>query len=445
LDEVVAAAHEHGAPEVEAAGLFHRGAIHQRRRVHAPANAAFEQAADLAEEGGDDELVARAWIYLAQGQAILGHIDSADQSIRRARAKARRLHDARLDHEVDEAQVVAAWQAGRFPEAIEGQRAVVERTQQSFGLGHPRTADAELRFAHILGDAGRHAEAQDRYEGALDALGRAFGPEHPALARALFDIGTDHREAGRDAEALQALEEAERRFVSSLGAEAPELLDVNKAMADLAQRRGDFEEADRRIGKAVALSQRTGRPDHEQLDLLSLQAMVASQRDEHARTIEICQAYLEQLRTMPANADSEIQALFMRAILVTALGAAGRHDDAEPAARQLVEELADRGEDDAIASLRAHAWLVIGRATEARGELQPAAVAYRAGLESLAAVELTGPDLPVVKARLQWRLGQVLAPSQAAAARVLVVDAREALARAKVDAPELAEIDAWLD
>jgi eukaryotic-like serine/threonine-protein kinase len=444
LAAVARAAHEHGAPALEAAGLFHRGSIHQRRRAHASANEAFEQAADLAEAGADDELAAEAWIYLARSQAMVGRIEVADQSVRRAWAKARRLGEARLEHAVRESQAVVAWQAERFSEAIEGQGLVVEWVRDTFGEQHPRTADAEHRYANILSGAGRHAEAQQRYAKALTVLEQTLGAEHPELARVWFDMGVDHHDAGHDADAVQALEQAERRFAAAVGPRAPELVELNKLLAHLAQRLGNLDEADRRMKAQMELAGRGGLPPQEHLDLLSLEAMVASQRRNHAQAITACRAYLERFEAVPRTADLEVQALFMRAILVTELGAVGRYDEAEPVARRLVDELAHLGDDPSVAALRAHAWLVLGRAAEARGQRGPAAEAYREGLDCVARADLAATEPRTVRARLGWGLGRVLPPSETVAARTLVSEAREALASAEPSAPELAEIDAWL-
>jgi tetratricopeptide (TPR) repeat protein/predicted Ser/Thr protein kinase len=344
-------AHEHAAPELEAAALFHRGSIHQRRRTHAAANEAFEQAADLAEEGADDELAAQAWIFLARSEAMLGHIEQADWSVRRARAKARRLGEDRLDQEVRESHAVVAWQAGRMDEAIEGQALVVEWVRRTLGDEHPRTADAEHRLANMLSDAGRHADAQARYSQALAVLERTLGREHPELARVWFDMGVDHRDAGRDAEAVQALEQAERHFAAAVGARAPEQLDIHELLSDLAVARGDLDEAKRRADLALELAGLPGVPASERLDALVLQANVDSQLEDHAAAERSCRAVLELLESGSFNPDDQLRGLYTRLVLVEQLAALGRHAEAEAEAERLLATLAHH-DDESLAPLR---------------------------------------------------------------------------------------------
>ncbi len=351
--------------------------------------------------------------------------------------------DARLEHELDAARVVAAWQAGRLDDAIAGQTRVVARVQAELGVEHPHVADAELRLAHILGDAARHEDAQAGYLRALDTLARVYGPEHPALARVWFDIGMDHRGAGHADQAKVAFEEAERRFVAALGERAPELLDIDKALAYLAQQRGDLEEAERRIHEHEQLAQGVELPLREALDMLSLRAMVASQRRDHAGAADVCRTYFERVEGTAPSPATELQALFMRAVFIDELGALGHHDEAELHARALLDALAKQ--DEATASeLRPHAWQAIGRAAEARSDLTLAATAYRTGLELLGEPDPQALERVALRARLGWGLARVLLPSDARAAVESAVAARQRLALAEPEAAELSEIDAWL-
>ena len=377
LMAVAGDAHAQQAPELEAAALFHRGFIHQRRRTYAAANDAFEQAADLAEEGADDELAAQAWTYLARGQARLGHIEQADQSVRRARAKARRLGVARLEQEVRESQAVMAWQAGRTQEAIEGQAQVVEWVRETFGDEHLRTADAEQRLANMLSDAGRYADAQARYSQALAVLERTLGREHPELARVWFDIGVAHRDAGHTAEAVHALEQAERLFEAAVGARAPEQLDIHELLSHLAWAGGDLDEAKRRADLALELSELPGVSASERLDALVLHANVDAKREDHAAAERSCRAVLELLETGSFGPDGQIRGLYTRMMLVEQLLALGRLAEAEAEAQRLLADLALRDDDESLAGLRDEA---VKARDDARAKRETAVAPPSAGL-----------------------------------------------------------------
>jgi eukaryotic-like serine/threonine-protein kinase len=364
LAAVAEDAHRHAAPELEAAALFHRGSIHQRRRTHAAAVEAFEQAADFAEAGADDELAGDAWIYLARSQAMLGHIEQAEQSVRRAQAKATRVADERLEQEARESQAVVAWRAGRFEEAIEGQALVVERVRASFGNEHLRTADAEQRLANMLSDAGRHPQAQARYASALAVLERTLGREHPELARVWFDMGLDHRESGRHAEAVQALEQAERHFEAAVGARAPELLDIQKGLSDLALARGDVDEAKRRADLVLELVELPGMPASERLEALLLQTNVNAGRDP-AEAVRNGRAVLALLATGSFGPDEQLSGLYTRMVLVEQLSALGQHAEAEAEANRLLVAL-ERPDDASLATLSDAASKAAAAARQAR-------------------------------------------------------------------------------
>jgi tetratricopeptide (TPR) repeat protein/predicted Ser/Thr protein kinase len=365
LAAVAEEAHALAAPELEGAALFHRGSIHLRRRTLAAANEAFDQAVDLAEAGGDDELAAEAWSYLARIQAGLGHIEQADQSVRRARAKARRLGEDRLEQEVRESQAVVAWQADRIDEAIQGQALVVDGVRAALGDEHPRTADAEQRLANMLSDAGRHADAQARYAQALAVLERTLGHEHPELARVWFDMGVDHRDAGRNGEAVQALEHAERLFEAAVGARAPEQLDIHELLSDLAVARGDLDEAKRRADLALELAEMPGVPASERLDALILQANVAVARLDPAAAVRSGRAVLELLASGSFSAHDQLRGLYTRLVLAEQLRKLGRHAEAETEAKRLLAEL-EHHDDASLAPLRAAASKAAIAARQAR-------------------------------------------------------------------------------
>ncbi len=337
---------------------------------------------------------------------------------------------------------MVAWQAGRLDEAIAQQRTVVDWYHRTYGGEHPYTGEAELHFASMLSDSGRHDEAQAGYARAREVLTRVFGPEHPALARVWFESGLDHQAAMRLDDARRAHEEAARLFAASLVAEGPESLAVNHALVTLAIARDDLDEAERRMRWSAEVLARTEASVQDRLDVLGFQITIADRREHHEETIEACRAYFELLAPVPLAPDLETQALVVRTILAIALDALGRHDEAETEARALLDALA-RQPPDALPTARAYAWLVSGRAAESHRELDQAAKAYRAGLESVASADLTADKTLALRARLQWSVARTTR-ALGVADRSLALQAREALAEADPLAGEIAEIDAWL-
>ncbi|MCX4246763.1 serine/threonine-protein kinase [Paraliomyxa miuraensis] len=443
IDEVAREANALDAPEIEAAGLLHRGLLHKRRRVYEPAVEALERAIDLAERGQDDDVAASAWIHLVRGLALLGRHAEAKSGMGHAQAKADRVGDAQLLREAQRSRAVEAWQAGRFDEAIPQQRQFVDWCHEAFGDEHPYTADAEMLLANILGDAERHDEAQAGYARARDVLTRLLGAEHPAVGRVALESGIDHMAARRFEEAKVAFDTAEQIFQAALGPQALELVVVNKALVQLAFARGDLEEADRRARRSVELARLDGLPVAEELEAVSMRAMVSAELGEHEQAIAMCREYLERLTSLSSpSPELEINSLYVRGTLISELSTIGRHDAAEVEATRLLEELGKRPQGE-FAGLETHVWLAIGRAHETRGAREDALESFERGLASLARADDAQAPPPVVQAHLRWGWGRLQAPSSPEAIAA-VRRAREIFADVEPRPPELAEIDAWL-
>ncbi len=369
LTELAEAAHEHGAPELEAAALVLRGSIHQQRRENKVASEAYEQAADLAEAGADDERGAQAWIYLVRSQVMLGQLEQAEHSLRRAQAKTLRVGDERLDQQLRESQAGLAWNSGRFDEAIAVQSQVVDEIRQTFGDYHPRTADAERRLASILSDAGHHAEAQARYTSTLALMDRTLGAEHPDVTRLWFDIGLDHRKAGNLAKAVEAFERVERDYAASSAFGAAAQLDLHEALSDLARLRGEVGEAQRHADLALELANREGAPVTERLDALALQINLVSDGQDHAATERLCREFLEILESGSFGGYEYVRGAYTRFVLIDHLAALGRHAEVEVEAERLLADIAKQ-DDESLAPLRGFAVKALADARKAREALE---------------------------------------------------------------------------
>ncbi len=440
--EVGQEARADATPGIEAAAWLQRGLIQERRQADALAATAMEQALDLAEAAGDDELSAHAWSRLARYDVQLERSALAERAMRRAWAKVRRVgEDPQMLLEVRESQALVAWQAGRSEDAIEEQVGVVDQYLEQRGEDDPRTADAERRLANMLGGVGRHEEAQDRYARAREVLVEAYGPGHPQVAHVTLDAAIDHRVAGHPEDAREAFLEAERLFIMALGTEAPPLLAVYKGLADLALGADELDEAQSRVEKLLTLSKGPHASATDRADALALQGQIAASREDHDTAVASYREYLQVTSVGPLRHSYRIHRIASRIGLGDELLALHRYDEAEAQQRRVLTEL-DRSDDQPLdatldATLRANAWLGIARCTEQRGEL--AVDAYENGLRVWSDDASLDPASEGTRSQIRWGLARQLQTTDVARARQLAQSARSGL-----DPATQQTVDAWL-
>jgi hypothetical protein len=97
---------------------------------------------------------------------------------------------------------------GRYREALDHDRATLDRWRESFGAQYPGTlaAQADLAASHRL--AGEFARARELDEDAYERSRALYGEEHPRTLRFAGAVGRDLRDAGeydRSAELLRAV------------------------------------------------------------------------------------------------------------------------------------------------------------------------------------------------------------------------------------------------
>ncbi len=436
-------ASEAGAADLEAAALLHEGIIRARSHVYDSATDAFERAVDLAEEAGDDEVAAQAWIELVRQLAFSRQAELAERSLRRATAKVQRIGNPpglSLDLLAASAQVVRLTVS--MDAAIEQQGEVVDGYREYLGAGHPKTSDAVRRLANMLGDDGRHEQAQRRYAEARDSLVQVHGKGHPMEADVVVDMAIDLRAAGQLESSRERFIEAEEMVLESLGEQAPALVKINKVLASIAVKQGMGDEARRRAKRAFAMAQSVGKGG-DQLDVLAIMATLAQQDDD----LELAAGHFgEYLRLIDAGGVDPrygILALYTRLALADIELDMGRY--AKGGA--LVEEFFVAFEahaDEQLYGLAAEGWRLRGRIAAHDNRTDDGIAAYERALSKLHIDDASPPDDRIEQARIQWGLGQLLFAREPDRARAMVVQARDARVQLEPDASELPEINEWL-
>ncbi|MCH9687017.1 MAG: protein kinase [Deltaproteobacteria bacterium] len=443
--DVARHAREQDVADMEAAALLGEGFIQSRAKAYPAALELFEQTVDVAEAAGSDEVGASAWTELARRHAFVGNNDVAERCIQRAAAKLRRLGEpAELALDLGAARAYVARWAKRFDEAIELQQAAVDGYSEQLGPLHPKTTDALLSLANMLGTAGRHDEAQQHYTEARATLVRIYGEDHPHVADVVVDVAIDLYSAGRVEEARERFLEGEQLIIAWAGERALALIVVNNALASIAMSDQRWEEAKRRAQKVLSLTEAEDADRGPRLDALAVLGMLAQRDFGDAEAVEY---YRESLQIVArGNVASRYmeQALYTRFALVKALLFLERWDEAEHEVEELgsalSREAAIKYETIRVGLLRAQ-----GRVALHRGRRADAVRLFEQALDHWTDSSAMSKLDRAQQACTRWNLATAVAQTDRKRARALAVSARDALIEAQPDSGQLAEINAWLE
>ncbi|MBZ5713701.1 protein kinase domain-containing protein [Nannocystis pusilla] len=218
----------------------------------------LEQAADAAEAGHHDRVLASSWRHLAMVAATEApDLAAGRRWLRRADAASARVGlDAGTAARLDAIRGNLSLLAREFAVAVEQLRAAEAALTQQGDLLYASHAASNLGTALL--EQGEAAAAREAFERALGQRERVFGPRHPEVARAAYNLAQairDSTRAGADHEALAGV--LLRRAVAIwAGTDEATSLDAGRAAFVLAQLEldaGRFEPAVTLAGRAEAV------------------------------------------------------------------------------------------------------------------------------------------------------------------------------------------------
>jgi tetratricopeptide (TPR) repeat protein len=245
-DRVIAAARSIDWVSAEARALVGRGWLEYHAGEFTRAKESHLAAASRATAAGDTFAHAQALIGLVgvDGAALdapadaLRWADLADAAVRQAG------NDPELAGLLAHGRGTALWKLGRHEEAVETLRWAWLVLDRALGNKHPFVAMARFSLTNPLRDLGRLEEARTELETLLAMELEVFGQAYPSLGHTQNNLGLTYVGLGRDADAesmfVRALATYER-----LGKQHPFTAWPLHNLVGLAQRRGDFDAADR--------------------------------------------------------------------------------------------------------------------------------------------------------------------------------------------------------
>jgi len=144
--------------------------------------------------------------------------------------------------DIDDLQVQldALSEAGRYPEATEIARQIVELQREALGPRHTGVAESIDDLATLHYHQRDYAAARSLYEEGLEIWKEALGPRHPRVATSLANLGMLRRTQGDYAAARPLLEEAIGIEREALGPRHPEVAASLDSLAMLLFRQGEY-------------------------------------------------------------------------------------------------------------------------------------------------------------------------------------------------------------
>ena len=143
-----------------------------------------------AEASGHVEMAARGWIELVN---VLGNQREdhagAERAAERAAAAVHRLRDPGSAIDLAANRAVSASMQGKYEDALEQQRQVLERARAVFPDGHPNIARIHFNVAAVLTNLGRPDEALEHAREGLALFEASFSGRHPVLVEMLNTLG----------------------------------------------------------------------------------------------------------------------------------------------------------------------------------------------------------------------------------------------------------------
>jgi tetratricopeptide (TPR) repeat protein len=225
---------------------------------------AYHEAARLAYEARDDELMARASARLAYSLGyLLTQQEEAQRWLAVANAALERAgHPPLPEADVLDLQGIVEVAAGRIPEATKLiEKAVALRTRE-LGEDNLETSRAMNHLSLMYSFAGDQERALAMQETILKIQRTVLGDLHPDLAETLIAIGGTHYRAKHYDLALAAYQESQRVLEGALGPDHPDLVvalnNVGAAFNSLKR----YPEALEIQRRALALKEKQLGPDH---------------------------------------------------------------------------------------------------------------------------------------------------------------------------------------
>ena len=225
-------------------------------------------------------------------------------------------------------------QLGRFDEAERMFRRALEVRRSQYGDNHADVATTLKHLSTVLAEKGRHDEALRLSREALDIQRRVLGPLNPEVALTLSRVA----EMTTDDAAAESLYRAARDIQRAAG--GPQALAVattDVRLAEIFQRRGNYEEAEATTREALVIRERLLGREHAStaVGMIALGELLRFYRNQPVEAESLYLRAIEILRKQPRPRPSLISGAL--AGLESIAHGRGDHVRAEALAREVLD------------------------------------------------------------------------------------------------------------
>ncbi|KAH8658626.1 hypothetical protein BGZ60DRAFT_507289 [Tricladium varicosporioides] len=227
-------------------------------------------------------------------------------------------------------------QTGKYTEAENRYRQVLELTKRALGDDHPDTLDSMNSLAEVFRRQGKYIEAERLQWQTLELRKQVLGDDHPNTLDSMSNLAVVFRGQGKyiDAERLQRQTLELRRQV--LGDDHPNTLDSISNLAEVFRRQGKYIEAERLQRQTLELRRQVLGDDHPNtLDSMSNLAEVFRRQGKYIEAERLQRQTLELRRQVLG--DDHPDTLDSMSNLATVLENQGKYIDAEALQRQTLK------------------------------------------------------------------------------------------------------------
>jgi serine/threonine protein kinase/tetratricopeptide (TPR) repeat protein len=184
-------------------------------------------------------------------------------------------------------------------------------------------------LGQLMYQAGRYSQAEQLFRRVLELRQRALGPDHPDVAMDLNNLSQTRRSQGDLAEAEQLLSQAIDVYRKAQHTNSPDYAASLYNLAEVLETRENFAEAEKIYREVLAIDERAGRADHPDTSgtLISLvRVLLAQGRPTDAEPLARRAVAIRE-KTYPQNHWGRASSTMT---LGEVLAALGRFDEAEP-------------------------------------------------------------------------------------------------------------------
>jgi tetratricopeptide (TPR) repeat protein len=310
----------------------------QKQTAYSRAMQHFREAEALTDRGRDPEEWAELQAALASGSTDQGRYIEAENILRKVVEVRTRILGADHPDTLRSRQnlAVALWRRGRYAEAEADFHEIIEREQKVFGPEHPDTLLSRNNLGLILLGQGKYTEAENQYRDLIKAYEKVLGPEHPDTLRSRHNLTFALNGQGRYAESERQCRELIRLYEKVLGPEHPETLLTRINLGKALLEQGKYAAAEQEYRELIKLQTKVLGAEHP--DTLLARNNLGVTLLRQGRYAEAEGQYLELDKTYEkALGPDHLDTLRSRSNLADALSGQGKHAEAETQFRHVIQ------------------------------------------------------------------------------------------------------------